>query len=131
MSRRLVFVFAAGLSLGGCCLGITCNIPPPTGVYASWDGLGPDPRRLPARVIRAKLQVPSQVAAAGESSPSEAELAALKPYSKEWTAAFNAINRAADDELKRKLVICQGCLPPEPDDRTGTVSDAGYVPARP
>ena len=127
MSRRLVFVFAAGLALSGCCLGSGCYIPPPTGALASWDGLGPNPARFHAKVVKAKFQAPSPAAASKEGPPNDAELAALKPYSKEWTAMLNAINRAADDELRKKLVICQGCLPPEPDDHTGTIA----VPARP
>jgi hypothetical protein len=130
MSRRLVFVFAAGLALGGCCLGSGCYIQPPTGALASWDGLGPAPKRFQARAVRVKVQTTSETVASGESSPSEADLAKLKPYSKEWTAMLGAINRAADDELKKKLVICRGCLPSEPDDRTGSIADGGYLPAR-
>jgi hypothetical protein len=54
----------------------------------------------------------------------------LKPYSKEWTTMLNAINRAADDELRKRLIICRGCMPPEQEDRTGTIADGGYLPAR-
>jgi hypothetical protein len=97
---------------------------------ASWDGLGTNPARLPVRVVRAKFQAQSPAVATGESSPNEAELATLKPYSREWTAMLNAINRAADDILRKKLVICQGCLAPEPDDHTGSIAEGGYAPAR-
>jgi hypothetical protein len=130
MSKRLVFVFAASMALGGCCLGGGCYIQPPTGVHASWDGLGPAPKFLQAKVVRVKATAPIQAVATQQSAPSEAELATLKPYSKEWTVMLNAINRAADDELRKKLVICQGCLPLEADDRTGSVADGGYLPAR-
>jgi hypothetical protein len=130
MSRRLVFVFAAGLTLGGCCFGSGCYMQPPTGPLAAWDGLGPAPTRFQAKVVKAKLQRPSQAVGSGETSPSEADLAKLKPYSAEWTAMLVAINRAADDELRKKLVICRDCLPPEGDDRTGSVADGGYLPAR-
>ncbi len=44
------------------------------------------------------------------------------PYSKEWGAALDAINRAADAKLKKKLIICQGCMPPELDDQTGSIA---------
>ena len=37
---------------------------------------------------------------------------------------------AAADELKRKLVICRGCMPPKPDDETGSIAVGGYIPAR-
>jgi hypothetical protein len=130
MSRRLVFVFAASLALGGCCLGGSCYIQPPMGARASWDGLGSPPKPFQAKVVRVKAQMPSQTVASRPSAPSEAELAALKPYSKEWTVMLNAINRAADDELRKKLVICRGCMSPEADDQTGSIADDGYLPTR-
>jgi hypothetical protein len=128
MSRGLVFVLAASLGLGGCCFGGGCYIQPPTGALASWDGLGPNPNRFHAKIVKAKVQTASQVVASRESSPSEADLEKLKPYSKEWTVLLNAINRAADEDLRKKLVICRGCLPAAPDDRTGSISDGGYFP---
>lgn len=130
MTRRLVFVFASSLALGGCCLGSGCYIQPPTGALASWDGLDPMPKPFHAKAVRVKVQTPSQTVASKERSPGEEELARLKPYSREWVAMLTAINRAADDELRKKLVICRGCLPPEPDDRTGSIADGGYLPAR-
>jgi hypothetical protein len=130
MSRRLVFVFAAGMALGGCCLGSGCYIQPPTGALASWDGLGSPPRRFPAKVVRVKAQTPSPTVASAQNAPGEAELAMLKPYSKEWTVMLNAINRAADDELRKRLIICRGCMPVEQEDRTGTIADDGYLPGR-
>jgi hypothetical protein len=64
-------------------------------------------------------------------SPSEDELSKLSPDSKEWNAALDAINRAADDELRKKLVICIGCAPPAPDDQLSSIwptrADAGYL----
>jgi hypothetical protein len=36
-------------------------------------------------------------------------------------AALDAINRASDDKLKRKLIICPVCMPPELDDQTGSI----------
>jgi hypothetical protein len=61
------------------------------------------------------------VAAPDDKSPSEEELSKLKPYSKEWGAALDAINRAYDDKLRKKLIICRDCIPPEPDDQTGSI----------
>lgn len=130
MDRRLAFVIAAGLALSGCCLdGSGCYVQPPNNALANWDGFGPLPKRN--HVKRLKVRKTSlAVAAPKDSSPSEDELSKLKPYSKEWIGVLNAINRAADDELKRKLVICRGCMPPAPDDRTGSIAVGGYIPAR-
>jgi hypothetical protein len=116
MTRRLAFAIAAGLSLGGCCHdGL--------GYFASRSStlaeFGPAPK--PHHVKRAKAQNSSNPAVTSSKniSPSEDELSKLKPYSREWHAALDAINRAADDELKRKLVICRGCT--APDDQTGSL----------
>jgi len=54
-------------------------------------------------------------------SPSEDELSKLEPDSKEWHADQDAIDRAADDELRQKLVICRGCTQPTPDDLSGSI----------
>ncbi len=133
MNGRLVFVIAAGLVLGGCCLdGNGCYVPPTTALE-SWDGLGPLPKRN--KVKRAKKVPQTSVAVASEEkSPGEEELSRLKPYSKEWTAVLNAINRADDEKLKRKLVICRNCMPSEPDDQTGSIAPqraaGGYLSSR-
>jgi hypothetical protein len=121
MSGRLVFVIAAGLALSGCCLdGNGCYIPPPTGTLTSWDGLGPLPKRHHAKL--AKVQKTIDTVAPEDDSPSEEDLAKLRPYSKEWGAALDAMNRAADAKLKKKLIICRDCMPPEPDDQTGSIA---------
>jgi hypothetical protein len=120
MSRPLVFVIAAGLALSGCCLGSGCYIQPPTNALTSWDGLGPLPKRN--NVKRAKVRKTSEPAASEDNSPSEEELAKLRPYSKEWGAVRDAIDRAADAKLKKKLIICRDCMPPEPDDQTGSIA---------
>ena len=122
MGRRLAFVVAAGLALSGCCPdGVECSIPRSTNARAKLDALGPLPK--PKQVKRAKARNTSKTALTSKDhSPSDDELSKLKPYSKEWHAALDAIERAADDELKRKLVICRGCMSPEPDDQTGSIA---------
>lgn len=125
MSRRIVFVVAAGLALSGCCLETRNYLQPPPKALASWDR--PGPKR---HVKRLTVRKSTEAAASKESSPSEEELSKLKPYSKEWTAALNAINRAEDEKLKGKLIICRDCLPPEPTDQTGSIAAGGYIPAR-
>jgi hypothetical protein len=113
-------VIAAGLALSGCCPGIGCYIPPPTGALTSWDGLGPLPKRN--NVKRAKLRKPSEAVASEDNSPREEDLARLRPYSREWGAVRDAIDRAADAKLKEKLIICRNCMPPERDDQTGSIA---------
>jgi hypothetical protein len=119
MSRRLVFVIAAGLALSGCCLGSGCYIQPPTSALTSWDGLAPLPK--PKNVKRAKVRKTSKAAASDDDSRNEAELAALKPYSKEWWSVRDVIDRAAEVKLAKKLIICRGCMPKEPD-QTGSIA---------
>ena len=73
---------------------------------------------------RAKRIPKTSVAVAApedKSFPSEEELTKLKPYSKEWGAALDAINRAHDEKLKRTLIICRDCMPAEPDDQTSSI----------
>jgi hypothetical protein len=113
MSRRLVFLIVAGLALSGC----WCYyIPPPTSALTSWDGLGSLPK--PNHVKRVRVQKTSETRVPEDNSPSEEEqLAKLRPYSKEWGAVFDAINRAHDAKLKVKLIICRDCMPPEPGDQ--------------
>jgi hypothetical protein len=122
MSGRLAFVMAAGLALGGCCLdGSGCYIPPAASTrIASWDGLGALPRRDQPRRVKARKTI--ETVASKDDSPTEEYLATLRPYSKEWGAALDAMNRAADAGLKRKLIICRDCMPPTPDDQTGSIA---------
>jgi hypothetical protein len=121
MSGQLAFVIAAGLALSGCCLdGNICNIPPSTGALTSWDGLGPLYKRHHANLMKVRKTI--DTAAPEDDSPSEEDLAKLRPYSKEWGATLDAMNRAADAKLKKKLIICRNCMPPEPDDQTGSIA---------
>jgi hypothetical protein len=126
MSKRLIFVIAAGLSLGGCCLGTGCYEQPTTNARLSWDEHGPFPDRFAAvskrRVKRAIVRKTNEALASDDASPNEEDLAKLRPYSKEWGAALEAMNRAADAKLRRKLIICRGCMPPEPGDQTGSIA---------
>src|SRR5882724_9481207 len=98
MSRRLLFVIVAGLALSGCA-GSGRYIQPPTIALANWDGLGPLPQRHHVKPV--KVRKPSEDAFSRGNSPGEDELSRLKPYSQEWTALLDGINRAADDKLRR------------------------------
>jgi len=119
MSRRLLFVIVAGLALSGCA-GSGGYIQPPTTTLANWDGFGPVPKHSHAK--RVKVRKTNEDVVSRETSPSEDELSKLKPYSQEWTAVLDGMNRAADDKLRRKLIICRGCMPPETDDQTSSIA---------
>jgi hypothetical protein len=132
MSRRLAFLIVT-VALSGCCLdGSGCYIPPPNNPLASWDGLGPRPKRN--HVERSKVRKTNEAVVSEDNSPSEEELSKLRPYSEEWGAVLEAINRAADAKLRKKLIICRDCMSPEPDDRTGSITSkgavGGYLPFR-
>jgi hypothetical protein len=121
MSRRLVFVIAAGLALSGCCLGSGRYIQPPSLTPTSWDGgLAPLPKHK--SVKRTKVRMTNKETASDDDSRDEAELAALKPYSKEWWSARDVIDRAAEVKLAKKLIICRDCLPKQSDDQTGSIA---------
>jgi hypothetical protein len=120
MSRRLVIMIAAGLVLSGCCSGSGFHIQPPTSVLTRWDRLGPLPKRKNVKSAKAREQ--SETVASDDDSPKEAELAALKPYSEEWWSVRDAIDRADEVKLAKKLIICRDCMPSKPDDRTGSIT---------
>jgi hypothetical protein len=122
MSRRLLFVIVAGFALSGCA-GSGPYIQPPTTALANWDGPGPLAKRNHVKPV--KVRKTSDDVVSRDSSPSEDELSRLKPYSQEWTAALDGINRAADDKLRRKLIICRGCMPSETDDQTSSIAVGG------
>ena len=120
MSRRLVFVIAAGLTLSGCCLGSGRYIQPSPLTLTSWDGRTPLPKRK--HVKPANVRKTSKAVASDEDSLHEAELGALKPYSNEWWSVRDAIDRAAEVKLAKKMIICRDCMPKEPEDQTGSIA---------
>jgi hypothetical protein len=120
MSRRFVFAITAVLALSGCCPGDGCYIQTPTRALTRAYGLGPLPK--PNRMKPAKAQKKSETIASGDGPPKEAELAALKPYSHEWWSVRDAIDRADEVKLAKKLIICRDCMPSMPDDQTGSIT---------
>lgn len=118
MSRWLFLI------LIGCCgLAVGCGVGPSARLFA-WDGLDPDnssrPPERSTRIVRSK---PTVTVAAKVEQPTDkgAELAALPKYSPEWWTLHDQIEADADAELARNIIICIGCLPPNPDDRTGSI----------
>jgi hypothetical protein len=123
MRRRLVFVIASGLTLTGCCLGSGCYAPP-SSVLTSWNGRSPVSKRKNVEHVKAhvKARKTSETATAQVDPPNEVELAALKLYSTEWWSVRDAIDRAAEAKLAKKLIICRGCMPMQRDDQTGSIA---------
>ena len=116
MARRLAFAFAAALALGGCCHDIRAYVPPSNALAE----FGPIPK--PSHVKRIRSRHPRKTTLSSyDASPREHELSKLEPHSKEWDSAVDAINQAADDELRKKLVICRGCEQPVAEDQLSAV----------
>jgi hypothetical protein len=116
MAARLAFAIATGLALGGCCHNIGSYVPP-SNAHAEFG-----PLSKPLHVKRAISRPTRNTAVTSEAiSPGEDELSKLDPGSKESNAALDAINRAADDKLRKKIVICQGCEQPAPDSPSSSI----------
>jgi hypothetical protein len=119
MSRRLMFVIGAGFAVSGCCPGSGCYIEPPTGALIRLDRLGPIPVRNYVKPAKARKK--TTAVTIDDESPGDAELASLKPYSEDWWSVRDAIDRSAEIKLSKRLIICQGCFPSQPDDHTGSI----------
>lgn len=115
MARRLAFAFAAALALGGCCQDIRGYVPP-----SNAREFGPIPKPKHVKRIRSRHSSKASLSS-NHASPSEHELAKLEPHSKEWVSALDALNQAADDELRKKLMICRGCDQRVDEDQTSAV----------
>ena len=126
MSKRLAFTITAGLVLSSCSHGSGCYLPPPTSTLASWDGLGavsgPNKAKSKKTQKPTSAQERSGPTASDDASPEESELAGLKPYSGQWWSVRDAIDRADEVKLAKKLIICRGCMPSKPDDQTGSIA---------
>ncbi len=120
MSKQSAFLIAAALALSGCSHECGGYMPPPTTRLTSWDGLGQFPTGDKVRSTKARRE--SEPEAASGAAPEESQLAALQPYSQEWWSVHDAIDRAADARLAKKMVICRDCMPSKPEDQTGSVA---------
>ena len=98
------------LALGGCAVAPQAHLtsdPAFKSARYAWDGAGEDPNRPhsaaePSRAMRT---------ATSERAKSQA---GLQPYSKEWWQAQDGIEAEQNARVNRSLVICQGCLRPQP-----------------
>lgn len=101
------------IALGGCSSSRQVWVAPPHRSLIAWDGLGRNPD-LPvikrARTGPEKPQLasePKETASAIEKK--EAELAELRPYSREWVTLRREIDAAEDARITKILMICKGC----------------------
>jgi hypothetical protein len=84
----------------------------PSAHSLAWDGHEPNnsyrPRSVDGHPATGNVQQPTE---------REANLAKVPRNSPEWWVQQEAIAADADGKLSKKLMICRGCLPPEPDAR--------------
>lgn len=117
MNRRLGLVISAGLALSGCSTSAYRD-DGPTLTATTIRAIAPRaPTRHKARTITAR----KDPAPHDEKALREAALAKFKPYSQDWWTVQDAIDRAEEADLAKKLVICRGCLSPNVDDETGSI----------
>ena len=135
-TKRLALLITACLAVSGCSAGSGTLHPttfaengdfhPITKTLTSLDGRSAVPARNKIKCVKARKKksrtIPSGSASPGEDdSPKESELDALKPYSVEWWSVRDAIDRASETKLAKKLIICRDCMPPKVDDQTGSI----------
>jgi len=122
MIARLAGMASLILCLGGCCAGTGCLVQTagPVGIAPpAWDGLAQAPDRRVAMEDRGESRPAhaskqrKETSSANKPPAAADKLAGLKPYSKEWVAAYNKMNEEEDERLSRMMVICRGCLAPK------------------
>ncbi|MGY8637975.1 hypothetical protein RAD15_36440 [Bradyrhizobium sp. 14AA] len=110
------------LALAGCAVGPQAHLSSDPAFRPSryaWDGAGEDPNQ-PRSASGASRATRTAVSERNRSQ------AGLAPYSKEWWQAQDGIEAEQDARVNRSLVICQGCLRPQPqaeDSRLAKASD--------
>lgn len=105
------------LALAGCAVGPQAHLssdPAFKPARYAWDGAGEDPNRP---------RVASQPTRAARSERSSSQ-AGLQPPSKEWWQAQDASEAEQDAKVNRALVICQGCLRPQPQPEDSRLAKA-------
>ena len=115
MNRRLILAFAAGSALTVCCPGSGCYGQDWTVAMPSSNAVGTIPMR--GDVEPANVKESGAPVITDDETPNEDELTKLKPYSKEWWSVRDSLDRAADADLSKKIIICQGCTATAPGDQ--------------
>jgi hypothetical protein len=126
---RWAALLVISLALSGCCtFGEMCSMAPPTsGPAMAWDGTGQPPDQKIAKARHphhAKAEIVT-----GSLNPIEPEPADQADAAANVTEALQDETAAAETELKRKLVICRGCLSEPPAAQTETASTARQLTA--
>jgi hypothetical protein len=102
-------VFLLSLALAGCAAAPQAQLasdPAFTSARYAWDGTGDDPNQPePSRRPRTAVR-----------SDHDKSVASALQYSKERWQAQDGIEVDQDVQVKRSLVICQGCLRPQPSE---------------
>ncbi|MBR0783281.1 hypothetical protein [Bradyrhizobium iriomotense] len=104
------------LALAGCAMAPQAHLasdPAFKPARYAWDGAGEDPNQ--PRAASGASRTTRAAAVASERTRSQA---GLQPYSKEWWQAQDSIEAEQDAGVNRSLVICQGCLRPQPSEDT-------------
>lgn len=116
--KRLALLTAASFILASCCGGTQGYLHPATGTRDNWGRLVPTPNKLhpAARKKRATVAARPADSPTEEAFSQEQALDGLRPYSKEWWSVRDAIDRASEANLGKKLIICRDCMPSTQDE---------------
>jgi hypothetical protein len=95
-------VLTAVLGLCGCSSSQPIQFSQP--YRLAWDGLGRDPNLPVTKRTRTTTEPVSRT-----SESRDAELAKLRPFSREWVAMLQAIDAADDARISKLMIICRGC----------------------
>ena len=116
---RWAGLFIICLALSGCCtFGEMCMAPPTSGPAMAWDGTGQPPDQTIAQARHARRADAEIVT--GSLNPIEPAPTAQADAAGNAAEAPRDETAAAEAELKRKLVICRGCLSEPPTASTET-----------
>ncbi|QQO11613.1 hypothetical protein JJB99_19015 [Bradyrhizobium diazoefficiens] len=114
-------VLLLSLALGGCAVAPQAYLAPDPAFrparYA-WDGAGEDPNQP-----RSASGLSSRAARGSGAERNRAE-AGLQPSSGEWWHAQDGMADEQEARVNRSLVICQGCLRPQPQPEDSRLAKA-------
>jgi hypothetical protein len=100
-------------ALGGCCSSRPVWVTQPHGSLVGSDGFSRNPSVPATKRARAELEKPPLASESKETEAAiqkkEAELAGLRPYSREWVMLRRDIDAAEDARITKILMICKGC----------------------
>ncbi|MCP3466748.1 hypothetical protein [Bradyrhizobium sp. CCGUVB23] len=117
MSKAPAFLLLS-LALAGCAAAPQARLatdPAFAPARYAWDGAGEDPNQpRPAHTPRTAAR-----------TSQDKSVAATQPASKEWSQAQDRIEADQESQVKRSIVICKGCLRPQPaeDSRLAKAAD--------